>query len=270
MALFAIAPTLRTPFGLLAPYCGEPPSPSGLLHRWNLDPVLIAVLALIAAIYFGRARSVRESGWRRAAFHVGWVTAVLALISPLCPLSVSLFSARVGQHMLLTTVAAPLIALGRPERVAPVAAKANSPLAAALAFAVLLWVWHAPGPYAATFASDVIYWAMHVSLFGTALWLWIALLNGSGDRPAGQLAAILLTTSQMGLLGALITFAGTPLYWPHAFTAAAWGLSPLEDQQLGGVLMWVPAGVILVICLGIAFAETLRRAESRALARSVP
>lgn len=262
------AATLRTPFGLLTPYCGAPPSPGDWLQRWNLDPVLIAVLALVGAVYFSRARLTQSSGWRRVAFHIGWVTAVLALISPLCPLSVSLFSARVGQHMLLTTIAAPLIALGRPERILPAAARAHSPLTAAVAFAALLWVWHAPGPYAATFASDIVYWAMHVSLFGAALWLWVALLNGAADRLAGQVAAILLTTGQMGLLGAIVTFAGAPLYWPHAFTTAVWGLSPLEDQQLGGVLMWVPAGGILVIGLGLAFCKTLLQAESRALARS--
>ncbi|MGH7025698.1 MAG: cytochrome c oxidase assembly protein, partial [Caulobacteraceae bacterium] len=216
---------------------------------------------------------------RRAAFHCGWILEALALISPLCPLSVSLFSARIGQHMILTTIAAPLIALGAPDRTLaagwarlraeapPSQTVAASPVLAAAAFAAALWIWHAPGPYAATFQSDIVYWAMHITTFGSALWLWTALLNGPGERLPGAVAAIFLTTGQMGLLGAIITFAGSPLYWPHAFTTAAWGLTPLQDQQLGGVIMWVPAGILFVAGLSFAFFEAMRRSETRALTR---
>ncbi|MGH7023319.1 MAG: hypothetical protein ACREEB_06965, partial [Caulobacteraceae bacterium] len=77
---------LQTPFGLLAPYCGAPPTPAELAGRWNLDPFLIVCLILLAALY---AACVPTSGprlpaWRRAAFHCGWILAALALISPLC------------------------------------------------------------------------------------------------------------------------------------------------------------------------------------------
>ena len=88
------------------------------------------------------------------------------------------------------------------------------------------------------------------------------------ERIEGAAAATVLTIVQMGLLGAVITFAGRPLYAPHLYTAQTWGLTPLEDQQLGGVLMWVPAGVILAAALAAGFTEALRRAEARALARS--
>lgn len=135
---------------------------------------------------------------------------------------------------------------------------------AAGVFAVALWYWHAPEPYALTFSSTVVYWLMHLTLYGSALWLWSVLLTASGERLAEGIAAGLLTTAQMSLLGATITFADRPLYGPHLFTAPLWRLSPLEDQQLGGVLMWIPAGFILVGVLAIGFLATLRRAEARA------
>jgi len=262
------------------PYCGAPPDPTSLLHRWNLDPVLLTGLAVIVVAYTASGRS-QIASWRRACFYGGWLIGTAALVSPLCPLSVSLFSARVAQHMLLAAVVAPLVALGRPGevladgiarltgRLAPRAAPHHRPILAAAAFAIALWVWHAPTPYTATFETDAAYWAMHLTVFGTALWLWSALLDDVGERLGPFVVASLLTTVQMGLLGAIITFAGRPLYPPHQLTTFAWGLSPLEDQQLGGVVMWVPAGAILVVSLAAAFTQAMRRAETRALSHSL-
>lgn len=249
----------------LHPYCGLPPSPDSLLSRWNLDPPLIAALLLLLAVYGVLGRRERQGGrpvpvWRQGCFYAGWALGALTLTSPLCAWSVSLFSARVAQHMLLTTVVAPLVALGLPRA-------RGGALWAALAYAVCLWVWHAPGPYVATFQSDAVYWTMHATTFAAALWLWTGLLNGSSERLAGFFAASVLTTGQMGLLGAILTFSARPLYLPHQLTTQAWGLTPLEDQQLGGAVMWIPAGVIFVGALAFAFAWALRRAEARALAR---
>jgi putative membrane protein len=143
------------------------------------------------------------------------------------------------------------------------------PLWSAAAFAAMLWFWHAPGPYTATFESDLVYWLMHLTTFGAACWLWSALLDGAAGRLAGFVAATVLTTGQMGLLGAVITFAGRPLYPPHQFTTLAWGILPMTDQQLGGVIMWVPAGVIFAGALAFAFTEALRRAEGGGVSGSL-
>jgi len=256
-----------TPIGAFpySPYCGAPPSPGGLLHRWNLDPFLMAALALILAAYLLSNRSTPI--WRRLVFSLGWVLGSLAVISPLCPLSVALFSARVGQHLILTSLVAPLIALGWQAR--STTAGRWRPVLAAMSFAVALWVWHSPAPYVATFTSDLVYWLMHLTTFGAAVWLWAEVFAAWGERIESAAAAIVLTILQMGLLGAVITFADRPLYAPHLFTAPVWGLTALEDQQFGGVLMWVPAGVILAAALAAGFTEAMRRAESRSLARSV-
>jgi putative membrane protein len=251
-----------------SPYCGAPPSPASLVARWNLDPILFAALMACLVAYLV---AVRAEPWRKAAFVGGWALGALALVSPLCALSVSLFSARVFQHMWLATVAAPLVALGRPWAALPTphggraGQGAARPVLAAAVFAAALWFWHAPAAYTATFQSDWVYWAMHLTTFGAALWLWRGLLDGRGKALGPFALATLLTTGQMGLLGALITFADRPLYPPHFATPYAWRLTPLADQQLGGVIMWVPAGVLLASGFGFAFLQTLRRAEARAL-----
>ncbi|HEX3405830.1 MAG TPA: cytochrome c oxidase assembly protein [Caulobacteraceae bacterium] len=216
--------------------------------------------------------TVRTERWRRTAFVAGWALGALAVISPLCALSVSLFSARIFQHMWLASVVAPLIALGRPQlalrRIAPAVASGHRPVLAAAAFAAALWFWHAPGAYTATFQSDAVYWAMHVTTFAAAVWLWSGLIDGPREALGPFAIATLLTTGQMGLLGALITFADRPLYPPHRLTTYAWGLAPLADQQLGGVVMWVPAGTLLAAGFAWAFLQTLRRAEARAWRRA--
>ncbi|WP_149538241.1 cytochrome c oxidase assembly protein [Siccirubricoccus phaeus] len=233
------------------PYCGTPPVPGAL--AWQLDPLLIGALGLCGAAALWRA----PGGARLGAAALGWLVLALALVSPLCNLSVALFSARIGQHMLLSLVAAPLLAFGawgsagRPPGLG----------AAAAGFALALWAWHLPGPYAASFASDTTYWAMHATLFGTALWLWAALWRVAAPRPDAAALAALATAVQMGLLGALLTLAPRPLFLAvHAAgVTAPWGLSPLEDQQLGGLLMWVPGGLLFAALALAGLGLALRR-----------
>ncbi|MBV1799940.1 cytochrome c oxidase assembly protein [Siccirubricoccus sp. G192] len=232
------------------PYCGVPPSPGDV--AWNLDPWLIAALLLGLLLAWGPAG---RGGDRRILF-AGWAVLAAALLSPLCNLSVALFSARVGQHLVLLTAAAPLLALGL--RGPRWMASPGGLAAAAGAFAVALWAWHLPGPYAATFRSDLAYWAMQASLLGTAAWLWRGLLLGVAARPDMALLAGLATAAQTGALGALLTFAPRPLFAPHGLTTLAWGLTPLEDQQLGGLLMWVPGGLAFAAVSLPALARALR------------
>jgi putative membrane protein len=235
------------------PYCGAPPVPGGV--AWNLDPVLMAALLGLGGWLAWRARrNGRGGGAAPPALALGWAILALALVSPLCSLSVALFEARVAQHLVLTLVAAPLLALGlgRPRggAAAPRLGRAT------LVFGLVLWAWHLPGPYGATFRSDALYWAMQASLTGAAFWLWRALLVRALDRPDAAALAGLVTAVQMGALGALLTLAPRPLFAEHAGTTAAWGLTPLEDQQLGGLLMWVPGGLLfaatMVLALGLA------------------
>jgi putative membrane protein len=258
------------------PYCGLPPAPAELWARWNLDPVLIAGLLIIVALYAWVAASARRQRhatalWREVLFYIGWATTAAALISPLCPLSVSLFAARVGQHMVLTLIAAPMVAAGRPFVIIPSLwgggraalnePASTAPLWAAALFALLIWFWHAPAPYAETFRSTPIYWTMHITVFGSALWLWASLLDASVSKAMHVVFAGLISSVQMGFLGALITFAPRTLYTPHLLTTAAWDLTPLQDQQLGGAIMWVPGCAVFLIISTLILWQDILRAE---------
>lgn len=214
--------------GVIA-YCGPAAIPEDLWTRWNFDPVLITILTVSAlAIVRGRSDNAR-AGWSALAL------AGIVFVSPLCALSSALFSARVVHHVLLVAAVAPLLALAFPLR-----RVGSLPLALLVAaHAAILWLWHTPGPYAWGLASVPAYWVMQASLLGSAWLLWRAILTQA--QPGLALAALVATIGQMGLLGALIVFAPQPLYQVHFATTAAWGLSPLADQQFAGLLMWVPA-----------------------------
>ena len=214
------------------PFCGTPPLPADLMARWSFDPVLI--VGLLAGLAFGLA----FAGNRRR-FGLAWGLVALLFVSPLCAASMALFSARVAQHVLLTLVAAPLLAAALPRRVRLPA----MPLA--LAFAVLFWAWHAPGPYQATLESDLIYWAMHLSLFGTATLLFAAFRTA----PERAVLAAALTGAQMTLFAVLLTLAPAPWHDWHALTTVPYGISGLADQQLAGGVMWIAGGLFFMAAI---------------------
>ena len=178
-----------------------------------------------------------------------------AVLSPICNLSVALFSARVAQHVILTLVAAPLLVVGQayPSRISVLEfiprgmqslfAETKACWFGAFVFALAMWFWHAPAVYDATFKSSQIYWTMHITMMVAALF-WDAAFRHRGAL-AGSLLSISATMLQMSLLGALLTFARRPLFSVHALTTVPWGMSPADDQQLGGLIMWVVGGMIL-------------------------
>jgi putative membrane protein len=246
------------------PYCGTPPVPGELWQRWVGDSVLLGVLAMSLLLVWRSAHS-RWSATQRGCFLVGWAVLTLALVSPLCALSVALCAGRATQHMILLVVAAPLMALalpaafGEPLRTRVTHVMRNPVAAAlpALAFAILLWAWHLPALYDATFESDVVYWAMHVTLLGSALPLWMQLLQPGSDRLLTHILLGFATFLQMGLLGALLTLSPALLYGAHVTTTLAWGHAPLADQQLGGLIMWIPGCSSLLMAVLWGFWRSL-------------
>jgi cytochrome c oxidase assembly factor CtaG len=266
---------------VLLAHVGQPPQPHDLWQAWSWAPGLLLNLLLIGWLYargagaLGRraAASRRLARWRAAAFWSGLAVLGLALVSPLEALGTALFSAHMLQHMLLILAAAPLLVAGAPERVLIWALRPADrrrvggwwprirPLRTLLALLALpavawalhglaLWAWHAPGLYQAALANEAVHLLEHVSLFGTALLFWWPVWPGQGRaRLEPPLAALYLFTFSLqgGLLGALMTFARTPWYPAYADTTAAWGLSPLDDQQLAGLIMWIPAGLVYIL-----------------------
>lgn len=221
------------PVWLDGSYCGSPPLPGDLWERWNFDPALIAVMFAAIAIFALRPASRLE----RCSFALAMLVLSIIFVSPLCALTVALFSARVVHHVLLVAIAAPLLALalGPPRRTL-----SGLLMPLVLLHTVTFWLWHAPDAYGLALASTPIYWLMQITLLGSALLMWRAVLVASPGRCIG---ALLLLTVQMGLLGALLVFANRPLYMPHLSTTLAFGLDPQADQQLAGLVMWVPASL---------------------------
>lgn len=226
-------------------YCGPPPIPQHIWTSWNFDPWLVLVLA-------GLAVAMRGS---RAGL-AGVFILVIAFVSPLCALSSSLFSARVVHHVLLVAIAAPLFAH---------AVKRFRRSGIALAFAVstaTLWVWHVPAAYDLALSNVAVYWFMQVTLLGSATWFWHALL---ADRTVlDRLGFLVAAFAQMGLLGAILTLAPEPLYAIHAVAPLDWGLIPLQDQQIGGLLMWVPAGIPYAVAAVLAARSAWSRSPGSA------
>lgn len=217
------------------PYCGTPPQPGDLLLAWNLDPWVILALGLAS---IGRFHPVlARDGARRRRLDLALVLAALVFLSPLCALSSALFSARVVHHVLLVSAVAPLLAAVLP---APRSRTSGTRMVLALLTAsATLWFWHAPAAYAAALSDDALYWVMELTLLASAVFAWRELRRPEAPlhTALGHLALIV----PMGLLGALITFAPVPLYGLHVAGAPLYGWTPLDDQQLAGLVMWVPA-----------------------------
>ena len=206
-------------------YCGQAASAASIWTQWNLDLPVIVWLAVQAFL-------IRRQPAGLAAVAV----LALAFVSPLCALSAELFSARAVHHLLLIAVAAPLLAAALPAR-RPFAP--GLPLAVAT---ITLWVWHLPSAYDLALGNMAVYWVMQASLLATSLVFWQSVLH-PGQAAGIALMGVFGAYLQMALLGALLTFAPSQLYAVHAVAPLTWGLLPLEDQQLGGLIMWVP-GVI--------------------------
>jgi putative membrane protein len=229
--------------------------------------------------------------WEVMAFAGGWLALVVALVSPLDALGSALFAAHMTQHEVLMLVAAPLLILGRPLRASlwalPPAwrqqlaetGRAKSvqrtwgalvnPFVAWFLHAVILWLWHVPFLFEATLTNEAVHAAQHISFLLSALLFCEALIFGHEGR-MGYGAAVLYvftTAVHTSVLGALLTFSNTLWYPVYQETTAAWGLTPLEDQQLGGLIMWVPAGLVYVAAGLLFFALWLREAERRAVRR---
>ena len=232
------------------PYCGEAPVPGGWLEAWNFDPVLLAAMAGAAGLWwrFGNRAARREAGLALAL-------AAALFVSPLCALSSALFTARVIHHALLAIVLAPLLVSAFAVRRVP----GSLALWTALQ-ALAIWWWHAPPLYSAALSSDAVFWAMQLSITLSAAAWWVKVLH---SEAGSAVLALLATMVQMGLLGAILTFGGRAYYAPHWLSTQSWGLSPLEDQQIAGLVMWAPASAFYLLAALVILHRSLAPARAR-------
>lgn len=238
---------------------GEEPFPS-----WTFDPYVLAPLLAGGALYtVGVARLWWRAGWGRGirpwqagSYALGWLALAGALVTPLHWLGERLFSAHMVEHEVVMAVAAPLIALARPIGAAvwalPVRMRATAgriargmmlgPLAATVVHGVVIWAWHIPVLFDAAVVSTPLHRLQHVCFLVSAVAFWWALVRRC-ERGAAVLH-LFATATHTGLLGALLVVAPRVLYLQQTTHAAEWGLTPLEDQQLAGLIMWIPAGTV--------------------------
>jgi cytochrome c oxidase assembly factor CtaG len=241
---------------------------------WSFELPVVLPLLLSALLYgFGTFRLWRRAGTGRgirrreaAAFVVGWLVLAGALVSPLHALSTRLFTAHMIEHELLMAVAAPFIVLAHPLTAllwglpqswrsglgrfaqTPLFARVWSwlsrPLVATILHGVAIWVWHAPVLFREALRHEWVHWLQHLSFVVTGLLFWWALLSRLPARSAQGIGHLFATSVHTSLLGALLVFSTRTWFEIQSVDAAAWGLTPLEDQQLAGLIMWVPGGMI--------------------------
>lgn len=218
------------------PYCGEGPSPDSWLARWNFSPELLAALiALAIGLYLYRG------ALRRGPAIGAFACLILIYVTPFCALGSALFTIRIVHDVILAAVLAPLVMVAvRLERVETPGSLAMWTAVHALTF----WLWHAPALYEAAMSSDAVFWVMQFTIVGTAAIWWSKVVRSPAPAAA---TALLATTVAMGALGALLTFAGRAFYAPHWLTTQVWGLSPIEDQQIAGIIMWAPASLVYLL-----------------------
>jgi putative membrane protein len=239
------------------------------MHRVIDWEIALAVLLVAGALLYvrGIGRLWRKAGVGRGirrvepvCFALGWGTLALALFSPIDEWAERSFAVHMVQHELLMVVAAPLIVLGRPLETfawsAPAVARLGalqalwrsltSPVGAWSVHALAIWIWHVPALF--ELALNIAGWhvAQHVSFFVSALaFWWVVFAPQSRTAGAWAIANLFTTMLHTSALGALLTFA--PSAWYPLGEAPPLRMTPLEDQQLGGLVMWVPGGFTYMI-----------------------
>jgi putative membrane protein len=280
---------------LIIAHAGQPLQPHDAWWAWNLDPFTIVPLGAVVAAYVLGARPGPDTRGRRAAFAGGVVALLLALVSPVEALAGTLVSAHMVQHVLLVLVAAPLMAASAPGsailRGLPALGRdagrrvrrgaglgprrlrlLRAPAGRWLLYVVTLWIWHASVLYGAAVENELVHVLEHALFFGTGFLVWSAILGPTRvrvSRGVGLLAVFTLGL-QGTLLSVLLTFAPRPWYAEYLRPPPGWGLDALSDQQLAGVIMWVPAGFIHA---GIALwllADWLRLSDPQLGTRAQP
>jgi cytochrome c oxidase assembly factor CtaG len=252
---------------------------AGFAHSepgWSLAPwVLIPVLASLALYGVGALRLARRSGPGRELlarrswlFAAGWLALALAVLSPLHEAGERSFTLHMVEHEVLMLAAAPLLVLSRPLGAMvwafPLAARRalgglerrawvrgpwralTEPVTATLIQAAALWIWHMPSLFDLALSVEGWHAAQHLSFLVSALLFWSAMLERRSRGGVGLAAICLFATSIIaGALGALMAFAQGPWYARYAALGMApFGLTPTEDQQLAGLLMWIPGGMV--------------------------
>jgi putative membrane protein len=250
-------------------------------------PLFTAALLYLAGLLRMRVRGAKLRRVSILCFAGGWLSVLLALDSPVHEISEQLFWVHMTQHEILVLISAPLLILSQPaapflfalpERWRVPLAKfprnkiierawllISAPFVAWMLHAAALWVWHAPKLFDATLEGEWVHAAQHISFLVTALLFWWTLFHKRAGRLGygGGILYVFTTAVHTSVLGALLTFATHAWYAPYSRTAPLWNLGALQDQQIGGLIMWIPAGILLTIAALVLLVKWLRHSDTR-------
>ncbi|HXE57349.1 MAG TPA: cytochrome c oxidase assembly protein [Gemmatimonadales bacterium] len=242
---------------------------------WSLHPSVLVGAALLAALYLWGVTVYRRRvgapavpAWRIASFGAGLAVLLLSLNGPIHDLSdYYLFSVHMLQHLLLTLLLPPLLLLGtpgwlvepllRPAPVRAVARRLTGPLPAGLLYTATIAFWHFVPFYDLMMRDHEVHVATHLMFIATATLMWWPVLSPTPLLPrltlGKQMLYLFAVSVPMQLVAALITMTDTVLYTWYAEAPRTWGLSPLDDQKIGGLLMWVPGNLWMFGAISLRF-----------------
>jgi putative membrane protein len=266
-------------------------TPETIWQSWNVDALVLLNLATLGWLYAAGYRRLRQrtpdlrtlTPFHAAAFLLAMAVVALALLSPLDALSEQLGSAHMAQHMLLMIVAAPLfiaarprvaLSWGLPPRWRTLVGRAlrwcaadffSWPWFTGILYAITLWAWHLPVAYQAALFDPLLHDAQHLSFFCVACLFWRILLvptHRDCPHPFVAIGLLFFTAIHSMLLGVFMTLAPQVWYEVYAARTEAWGISAASDQQLAGLLMWLPACLIYPAVAALVFGQWLARLQS--------
>ncbi len=281
---------------MIALHVGVAHAVEPLWSHWTADPSALVGVSLAGVLYVrglmrspGRRRRLHPR-WRPVLFYTGLAIIVVALMSPLDALADELFFIHMAQHLLLVLAAPPLILLSAPmipllrgmprplrrRLVAPLtrwpAVRGGFrfltlPLVGWGVYVVVFLGWHAPAPYDAALANEGIHILEHLTFSAAALLFWWNVIDPIPLRPnlpyLARLPYVFVTSVPNFSLGAFLVFASQPWYAFYQKGPLRFGLTPLEDQQIGGLLMWIPGAMVLLLALVILLAVMMVKEERR-------
>lgn len=254
------------------------------MYTWNWEPQLVVGLAMQAIVYLAMIGPLRRlfpgsapvEPWRIQVFLLGNLTLWFALVSPIDRLGDEyLLTAHMIQHLTITLITPPLLLIGTPRWLfrpllrlpfaMPVGRFITSPVVAFLAFNVVFAIWHTPAFYEAALNNVPLHALEHALFLVTATLTWWPIFSPLDELPAPsepvQCVYLFFQSLPPTVIGAMIAFSGDIIYPTYAKAPRMWGLSPLADQQLAGLIMWLPGGLVFFAVLSVIFLRMMNRSD---------